>query len=236
MMIGKMDGHFRLMLVSAALSAMVFAASALAVTLANTLVQACAINDTIMFDPAESSELSPAEFLGNADDMLVRLGISETTKVRPSVAESWTVSDDGLVYTFKLKPGLKFASGNPITAKDVAWSFERVVKLNKSQADILTQFSLTKDNVTEKAKDTDGRTFVFTVDKPYTTSLVLNCLNATVAAVIANKLVLEHIATVTPTEDYKFDNDFGNWLVQDRLCRLVAFQDPRLGRQRDLRA
>jgi peptide/nickel transport system substrate-binding protein len=213
MMLGKMNGHFRLMLAGAALSAMVFAAPALAATPADTLVQAWAIDDTITLDPAESFELSPAEFLGNAYDMLVRLDINDTTKVRPGVAESWTVSDDGLTYTFKLKSGLKFASGNPITAKDVAWSFERVVKLDKSPAFILTQFGLTKDNVTEKAKAADDSTFVFTVDKSYAPSFVLNCLTATVGAVMDSKLVLEHVAPVTPTDEYKFDNDFGNgWL------------------------
>src|SRR5690606_13835028 len=109
-------------------------------------------------------ELSPAEFIGNAYDMLVRLDIDDTTKVKGGIADSWTVSDDGLTYTFKLKPGIKFASGNPITAEDVAWSFERAVKLDKSPAFILTQFGLNGDNVTEKAKAVDETTFVFTVD------------------------------------------------------------------------
>ena len=79
--------------------------------------------------------------------MLVRLDVNDTTKVVGGIAESWTVSDDGLTYTFKLKPDLKFASGNPITAEDVAWSFERAVKLNKSPAFIIQQFGLTGDNV-----------------------------------------------------------------------------------------
>ena len=87
--------------------------------------------------------------------MLVRLDINDTTKVVGGIADSWTVSDDGLTYTFKLKPGLKFASGNPITAEDVAWSFERAVKLDKSPAFILQQFGLTGDNVAEKAKAAD---------------------------------------------------------------------------------
>ncbi|MGO7845266.1 ABC transporter substrate-binding protein, partial [Rhizobium johnstonii] len=72
--------------------------------------------------------------------------------------ESWSVSDDGLTYTLKLKSGLKFASGNPITAEDVAYSLERAVKLDKSPAFILTQFGLNGDNVTEKAKAADAGT------------------------------------------------------------------------------
>ncbi|TIR43740.1 MAG: ABC transporter substrate-binding protein, partial [Mesorhizobium sp.] len=122
-------------------------------------------------------------------------------------------SDDGLTYTFKLKPGMKFASGNPITAADVAYSFERAIKLDKSPAFIINQFGISGDNVTEKAKAVDDTTFQFVVDKAYAPSFVLNCLSATVASVVDSKLVKEHVAAVTPSADYKWDNDFGNaWL------------------------
>jgi peptide/nickel transport system substrate-binding protein len=205
-----MNARFRPLLAGAALSMLAIAGTpALAETPADTLVQAWAIDDTITLDPAESFELSPAEFIGNAYDMLVRLDIADTTKVKPGVAESWEISDDGLTYTFKLKPGIKFASGNPITAEDVAWSFERVVKLDKSPAFILTQFGLTGDNVTEKAKAVDDTTFVLSVDKPYAPSFVLNCLTATVGAVLDKKLVMEHAEAKTPSDDYKYDTDFG---------------------------
>lgn len=212
MNIGKINMRFRPLLASAAMSLLLASggiAPAFAATPADTLVQAWAIDDTITLDPAESFELSPAEFIGNAYDMLVRLDIEDTTKVKAGIAESWTVSDDGLTYTFKLKPGIKFASGNPITAEDVAWSFERVVKLDKSPAFILTQFGLTGDNVTEKAKAVDDTTFVLTVDKAYAPSFVLNCLTATVGAVLDKKLVMEHAQPTTPSAEYKYDTDFG---------------------------
>ncbi len=214
MMMGKINGHLRLMLAGAAVSALFLAASpALAETPADTLVQAWAIDDIITMDPGEAFEISTGEITGNTYDMLVRLDINDTTKVVGGIAESWEVSEDGLTYTFKLKPGLTFASGNPITAEDVAWSFERVVKLNKSPAFIIQQFGLTGDNVMEKAKAVDPMTFVFTVDKPYAPSFVLNCLTATVASVVDSKLVKEHAAVVTASADYKYDNDFGNdWL------------------------
>jgi peptide/nickel transport system substrate-binding protein len=105
-------------------------------------------------DPGEPSSLAPAEVTGNTYACWYASTSATPPRSRGDLAESWTVSDDGLTYTFKLKPGLKFASGNPITAEDVAWSFERVVKLDKSPAFILTQFGLTKDNVAEKAKAT----------------------------------------------------------------------------------
>ncbi|MET3791411.1 peptide/nickel transport system substrate-binding protein [Aquamicrobium terrae] len=212
MNMGRINTRFRPLFAGAAMSLLLVAggfAPASAATPADTLVQAWAIDDTITLDPAESFELSPAEFIGNTYNMLVRLDIDDTTKVKPGIAESWEISDDGLTYTFKLKPGIKFASGNPITAEDVAWSFERVVKLDKSPAFILTQFGLTGDNVAEKAKAVDDTTFVFTVDKPYAPSFVLNCLTATVGAVLDKKLVMEHAQATTPSDDYKYDTDFG---------------------------
>ncbi len=45
----------------------------------------------------------------------------------PALAESWTISDDGSVYTFKLRPGLKFSNGDKLEAEEVKWSFERLL-------------------------------------------------------------------------------------------------------------
>ncbi|MEZ2126535.1 ABC transporter substrate-binding protein [Sinorhizobium sp. CB9] len=214
MMFNKINRNARLLAAGAALSLLMMTApGAYAETPKDTLVEGFAIDDIITMDPGEAFELSTAEMTSNTYSLLVRLDINDTSKVKGDLAESWSVSDDGLTYTFKLKPGMKFASGNPITAEDVAWSFERAVKLDKSPAFILTQFGLTGDNVTEKAKATDENTFVFTVDRPYAPSFVLNCLTATVASVVDKKLVLDHVKAVTPTSDYKYDNDFGNeWL------------------------
>ncbi|HKB26842.1 MAG TPA: ABC transporter substrate-binding protein, partial [Methylomirabilota bacterium] len=43
----------------------------------------------------------------------------------PSLAESWTVSRDGLTYDFVLRKGVKFHNGDPVTAEDVKFSFDR---------------------------------------------------------------------------------------------------------------
>ncbi|UXN65822.1 ABC transporter substrate-binding protein [Phyllobacterium sp. A18/5-2] len=203
-MVNQINTKFRLLLGGAALSAiMLSGVPAWAETPADTLVEAFAIDDVITLDPAEAFELTMGEINGNTYDKLVRLDINDPSKIIADIAESWTVSDDGLTYTFKLKPGLKFASGNPITADDVAYSFERAIKLDKSPAFILTQFGLKADNVAEKAKASDPSTFVFTVDQPYAPSFVLNCLTATVASVVDKKLVSEHVV----------GDDYGNaWM------------------------
>ena len=204
MLINQLNAKFRLLVGSAALSALVISGvPAWAATPADTLVEAFAIDDVITLDPGEAFELTMGEINGNTYDKLVRLDINDPSKIIPDVAESWTVSDDGLTYTFKLKPGLKFASGNPLTAEDVAYSFERAIKIDKSPAFILTQFGLKPDNITEKAKATDPSTFVFTVDQPYAPSFVLNCLTSTVASVVDKKLISQHVV----------DNDYGNaWM------------------------
>lgn len=189
---------------------MSLAPQAFAASPADTLVIGFAIDDIISIDPAEAFELSTAEVTANSYNLLVRLNPDKTSEVVNELADSWTISDDKLTYTFKLKPGLKFASGNPITAEDVAYSFERAVKLDKSPAFLLTQFGLTGDNVAEKAKAADELTFTLTVDKPYAPSFVLNVLTSTVASVVDKKLVASKAKPVTPTAEYKYDTDFGN--------------------------
>ncbi|WP_159949996.1 ABC transporter substrate-binding protein [Rhizobium sp. 18065] len=210
-MMNSFNKRLKLMTTSAALALILAGApQAYAATPADTLVLAWAIDDIITLDPGEAFEISTAEVTANTYNKLVALDPADTSKVIGDLAESWTISDDGLTYTFKLKSGLKFASGNPITAADVAYSFERAVKLDKSPAFLLTQFGLSGDNVTEKAKATDDTTFVLTVDKAYAPSFVLNVLTSTVASVVDKVLVTEKAKAMTPTAEYKYDTDFGN--------------------------
>ena len=65
--------------------------------------------------------------MGNIYDRLIRFDLKDVSKLYGEVAKSWTVSPDGKTYTFKMKPGLKFASGNPLTAEDVVFSLQRAV-------------------------------------------------------------------------------------------------------------
>ena len=52
--------------------------------------------------------------------------IDKDLKIVPSLATSWTISKDGLSYRFKLKPGIKFHNGKPMSAADVVASLSRV--------------------------------------------------------------------------------------------------------------
>lgn len=51
----------------------------------------------------------------------------ETLEVEPGVAESWEVSADGLVYTFHLRPNARWSNGDPLTAEDFRWSWQRAL-------------------------------------------------------------------------------------------------------------
>ncbi len=79
---------------------------------------------------AEANDLDPAtqthaasSYAGHIFSGLVRL--SPQLQIEPDLAESWTVSPDGIVYTFHMRKGLLFQSGYKLNAWDVKYSWER---------------------------------------------------------------------------------------------------------------
>src|SRR5262245_41002686 len=76
------------------------------------------------FDPAETAgQLTPFWVLYALHDALVKP--MPGNLMSPSLAESWTMSADGRTYEFKLREGVKFHNGDPFTAEDVKFSFQR---------------------------------------------------------------------------------------------------------------
>ena len=76
------------------------------------------------FDQAHTS-INIEEFV--LKDLYEGLTIHDASgKIVPGAAESWTVSADGLVYTFKLRPTARWSDGSPVTAEDFVFSFRRV--------------------------------------------------------------------------------------------------------------
>ena len=164
--------------------------AAFAATPKDTLIVAAAFDDIITMDPGESFEISAGEIMGNAYDRLLRYDVVDPSKLISDLAKTWAVSADGKTYTFELRAGMKFASGNPITAEDVVFSLQRAVMMDKSPAFILTQFGLSKTNVKDKVKQTGPLTLTFETDKAYAPTFVYNCLTANVAAIVDKKLVM----------------------------------------------
>ena len=75
-------------------------------------------------DPALNSSIDGANTLITVFEPL--LLIDENNEVIPGQAESYTVSDDGLVWTFTMRDGLKWSDGSDLTAKDFEYSFKRL--------------------------------------------------------------------------------------------------------------
>ncbi len=174
----------------------------LAETPADTLVIADAIDDIVSLDPGEAYEFSGLDVVNNVYDGLIELDPTKPGELIPGLAESWTVSEDGLSFSFKMKPGVTFSSGNPVTAEDAAFSLQRAVKLNKSPAFILNQFGWTAENV-DSMVTAEGDTVTLKTDKAYAPTFLYNCLTAGVASVVDK-------ATVMANE---VNGDFGNeWL------------------------
>ncbi len=105
------------------------------------------------------NRLGPTTFVGyKIYDSL--LAYSPDLKPLPKLAESWSVSDDGLVYTFRLRPNVKWHDGQPFTAKDVVFSFEKYLPELHARS---------RWNLAEVREITtpDDHTVVFTLKQPY---------------------------------------------------------------------
>ncbi|AUQ66511.1 ABC transporter substrate-binding protein [Phaeobacter sp. HS012] len=176
----------------------------MAETPANMLVIANRIDDITTLDPAQSFEFAGADVIRNIYGKLVNFDPSDLDAgYQPDLAESWTVSEDGRTITFTMRDGVTFQSGNPVRAEDAAFSLKRAVLLNKTPSFIITQFGFTPENVDDTIK-VDGNTLSITTDKRYATSFVLNCLTATIGAIVDKELVMAN----------EVDGDMGNkWLT-----------------------
>ncbi len=170
----------------------------------NMLVIANRIDDIKTFDPAESFEFAGADVSRNVYQKLVNFDpLDLDAGFQPQLAESWTISEDGMTITFTMADGQVFESGNPVTAKDAEFSLRRAVTLNKTPSFILTQFGFTPENVEQTIVAPDDKTLALTFDKPYALSFVLNCLTATIGGIVDMQTAMAN----------EVDGDMGNeWL------------------------
>jgi ABC-type transport system substrate-binding protein len=114
--------------------------------------------DTV--DPHASFDVGRVAVRLNLYDGLMRWQ-SNPAKLEPWVAESHSISADGMTYTFKMRKGVKFHDGTEVKASDVVYSLERILALGKGAS------SLFKSMVEPgKAKAIDDYTVAFQLTKP----------------------------------------------------------------------
>jgi peptide/nickel transport system substrate-binding protein len=134
------------------------------------------------FDPAENGGLiTPFGILYALHDGVVRPLPGQM--IGNSLAESWTESPDGLVYEFKLRQGLRFHDGEPCTAEDVQFSF------NRYKGSGATEF---RTNV-QRVEVVDPLTVRFHLNEPWPDFMTFYGTTATAAALVVPKKYLEKV-------------------------------------------
>ena len=81
--------------------------------------------DPLVLDPAACYDTASGQVLQNIYETLVFYDDIKTDAFVPQLAESWEVSEDGTVWTFQIREGVKFHEGGDLTPSDVAYSFQR---------------------------------------------------------------------------------------------------------------
>ena len=114
-------------------------------------------------DPALNSSVDGACLAANSFSGLYTYDASG--KPVPACAESYTVSDDGLTYTVKLKEGLKWSDGSDLTAADFAYSWKRAAA-DETAADYAYMFDNFKNFPDIAVEATDATTLVFELNAP----------------------------------------------------------------------
>ena len=128
--------------------------------------------DPPTLDPHLTSDTTSAGVVVEVFSGLVALNVD--LQLVPDIAESWTI-DDGVVYTFKLRPNARFHNGKPVTAADFKWSLERAADPKTASPvadiylnDIVGAMDFIEGNASEISgiKVIDDRTLQITIDAP----------------------------------------------------------------------
>ena len=140
-----------------------------------------------------------------------------TTELMPDLAESYTVSDDGLTYTFKLRQGVKFHNGRTMTAADVVYSLDRTID-PKTQSPGQGFFAAIKGFDERAAGKSDSLAGVTAPDDS-TVVIELSRPDATFLQVMAI-----NFAFVVPKEDVaRYGQDFGRNPVGTGAYRMTEW-------------
>ena len=149
-------------------------------------------DDVATLDPAIGYDWQNWSMIKSLFDAMMDY-VPGTTKLRPAPAESYDISDDGTVFTFHLRKGVKFHNGREMTADDVKYSLDRVTdpKTQSPGAGFFGSIKGYDDVASGKADHLSG----ITVVDPYTVKIELSRPDATFLHVMAL-----NFASVVPHE------------------------------------
>lgn len=114
-------------------------------------------------DPHKTTAYFSFEVLENVFDTLVEPDAD--LRMRPALAQSWETSPDQLTWTFRLRDGVTFHDGSPLTAADVVYSYRRIIDEKLANVD--------KFSAVTAVTAPDPRTVVITLSRP-TPNLLTN--------------------------------------------------------------
>ncbi|UCG37168.1 MAG: hypothetical protein JSV64_02520, partial [Candidatus Bathyarchaeota archaeon] len=154
-------------------------------------------------DPAVAMATGESYLMVQIYDPLFMPDPENENQPMPWVAESYTVSTDGLKYTIKIRDGLKFHDGTEVTAEDIAFTMDRYLMMKKGFSYLWLG---TVENGTTQV--IDDNTVEFNLEVPSATFVS----SLTLFHVQNKDLILEHIET----GDFGEWGDLGqNWLAQE---------------------
>lgn len=169
----------------------------------NTLIVVTELDDVITFDPARAFETTNLTVNHATYDTLLEIHADDLNTIVPGLADSYEVSEDGLVYTFKLHPGVTFASGNPLTAEDVRFSWTRLKNIKGNPSFYADQIA--------SIEAVDDLTVVVTLSVK--TPAFATIVTAPALSVLDSLVAKEHGAT--DAEDADTTDTANDWLTQN---------------------
>lgn len=120
-------------------------------------------------DPRQINTQEAYNACANIYDCLVRYDLGKTT-IRPGLAESWDISEDGKTYTFRLRQGVSFHDGTAFNADAVVGWFNSITEGAPGSKYDATKMPYMRDFITtwiSSVEATDENTVVFTLPNPY---------------------------------------------------------------------
>jgi len=181
--------------------------------------------EIVSLDPATVTESQSGFIIRNVYSRLVDISY-DGNSVAPDLAESWEVSDDGLVYTFALQPDVMFHDGSGLTASDVVYSMQRFLELGEGDAGTFAPY-ISADSVVAL----DDLTVEFTLNTPFTAFLQI--LGVPRGASIVSQAYVEANATEDDPWAAEFmatnamgtgPYQFSEW-IPNEFVRMLRFDD-----------